>query len=274
MAAPHQVLYREPLKDQRNVILAYRYTPAERGQILAFVWWVYVNRGTWTRAQLNAAVTSISPLMMFSSGFLSEMTGIPGSTITKNMVKSREVPAARITGSCDMLVVHRLLEAALYGVTEYRETVRELAVTKEVPDALLSRMAGVPKDILLRPERGMDFFAEAPDLIDGIVCSIDQVRLYRTRYEKERRSYDAAPGDQRSIRDALAGTQLGEFRTTHTPVPDEGDLPHHLAIPGLPALREAHTLGNEYLHRVQEWQMRYRLPASTRLGAHGASEHP
>lgn len=273
LAAPHQVLVRDSNTDPRNVVLHYRYTPAERGQTLAFVWWVYVNRNTWTRKQLKAAIVSVSPLLLFSSAFLAEMTGVPVSTVQKSMLKSPLASAARVTGTCDPLVIHKLLEAATHGMNEYRETVRELSVTKDVPSALLSRIAGVPKDILDRPHRGIEFFPEAPDLVTGLVNSPQQCKDYWNTHP-DRRSHDAQPGHQRAIRDALAGTTLGEFRATHTPVPDDGDLPYHLAIPGLPALRDAPSLGVDYLHRVQEWQMRYHLPATTRVGPVGACQHP
>jgi hypothetical protein len=268
------VLTRDATSDPRDVALSYRYTPAERGQILSFVWWVYVNRNDWTRSRVNAAVTSISPLMLFSSTFFAEMTGLPGSSVKKLMVRSPEIAAGRVTGSCDMMVIHRLLEAAAQGMEEYRETVRELSIAKGIPDALLSRISGVPKEILTRPDRGLDFFAEKPDLITGQVCSVSQRNTYYSRNTQERRRHDPQPGNQHTIRNALAGTALGDIRTTHAPVPDEGQLPYHLSIPGLPVLREPSALTFEHLQVMQEWQMRYHLPASAAVGSLRSREHP
>jgi hypothetical protein len=266
LAAPELVLRREPTKDPRNVILVHHYTPAERGQILAFSWWVYMNKSRWDREQLRAAVMLLSPLMLFPSTFLTEMSGIPASTIKKIMVKPQASSAERVTGSCGMVVIHRLLEAAAQGMTEYREAVRELSIANGIPGAMLARISGVPKEILARPDRGINFFAERPDLLTSQVCTLSQRITYFSRNPQERRGYDAQPGNQRSVRDALAGTYLGDFRATHAPVPDEGSLPYHFSIPGLPVLREGDSVGIDDLRRVQKWQMLYHLPASAALG--------
>jgi hypothetical protein len=274
LAAPDEVLRREQTSDPRNVILVHHYTPAERGQILAFSWWVYANKSRWDREELRAAVIILSPLMMFSSTFFEEMSGIPGSTVKKIMVKPPQVSASRVTGTCDMVVIHRLLETAAQGMTEYREAVRELSVAKGIPSAMLSRISGVPKEILARPERGINFFAEKPDFLTDRVVTVRQRIHYMSRNPQERRGHDAQPGNQRTVRDALAGTYLGDFRATHAPVPDDGSLPYHFAIPGLPVLREGDAVGIDDLRRVQEWQMLYHLPASAALGSARTSQHP
>jgi hypothetical protein len=274
LAAPESVLCRDATSDPRNVAVSYRYTSNERGQILAFVWWVYANRNDWSRKQLKAAITSLSPLMLFSSTFLSEMTGIPTATVCKAMVRSPRMATSRVTGTCDVTVVHRLLETAAQGMAEYREAVRELSIAKGIPDAMLSRISGVPREILLRPNRGIDFFAEKPDLITGQICSVKQRNMYVSRNPQERRSYDAQPGNQHAVRSVFAGTQLGDIRTTHAPVPDEGQLPHHLSIPGLPLLREADSIGFEQLRLVQDWQVRYNFSASAAVRPLGPRQHP
>jgi len=265
LAAPEMVLRREQTSDSRNVILIHHYTPAERGQILAFCWWVYANKGRWDREELRAAVMILSPLMLFPSTFFEEMSGIPASTIKKIMVKPPQASAYRVTGTCDMIIIHSLLEAAAQGMPEYRETVRELSLAKGIPGAMLARISGVPKEILNRPDRGLNFFAEKPDLLMEKVATVSQRLMYMTRNPQERRGYDAQPGNQRSVRDALAGTYLGDLRATHAPVPDDGALPYHFSIPGFPVLRKGDPVGIDDLHRMQEWQMLYQLPVSGAL---------
>lgn len=265
LIAPQQVLVRDAKSDVRNVVLKHRYTPAERGQILAFVWWVYVNKNVWPRRKLSAAVTTVSPLMMFSSAFLSDMTGIPASTCTKLMVKATGAPTARILGTCDMVIIHNLLEAAGSGMIEYRETVRELSVAKEVPSAMLERISGIPREVLARPDRGIDFFPEAPDRILGVICTVDQINDYWRRNRDNRRSYDPSPGPQYALRDSLAGTALANYPGfSNAPVPDENELPYHQAIPGLPNLLRTPQIGPDEFHRICEWEQRYLLPVHIR----------
>lgn len=258
LTQPECVLYRQRTADSREVRLTYRYTPQERGQILAFVWWVYVNRNSWTRNRLKSAVTSISPLMLFSSAFLMDMTGLPRTTTQKCMVKAQDVPAARVTGTCDMWVIHQLLEAATQGLDEYRHKVRELSLMKGVPSALLSRISGVPSDILRRPDRGVQFFPEDPDLVSGTVCTTEQHQLFYEYHPERRKSYDPQPGDQQYCRDSLRGHPLADLRSTTVPLPDNEQSPFHLAIPGLPSRKAAES---EYYKTVFEWEEHYQLPA-------------
>lgn len=266
LATPSDVLYRERTADSREVRLIYRYTPAERGQILSFVWWVYVNRNVWDRSRLKAAITSVSPLMLFSSAFLMEMTGIPRTTTQKCMIKSCDVPAARVTGTCDPWVIHQLLITAVLGMNDYREAVRELSLAKGVPSALLSRISGVPQDILRRPDRGIQFFPEEPDLYYGAVCSAEQCKLYdKYNTQGRRKKYDPDPGNQLSHRSALAGTPVGNLRATSAPVPGENHLPYHLAIPGIPAVCDTEDPGR-YYEQVWKWEDYYHLPAASYVG--------
>lgn len=262
LLAPAEVIGREWTADAREVRVVYRYTPAERGQILAFTWWVYSNRETWPRRKLKAAITAVSPLMLFSSAFLMEMTGMPRTSTQKCMIKAADTPVARVTGSCDMHVIHRLLKAAPKGLDEYRETVREMSVSKGVPAAMLSRISGVPQDILRRPDRGVQFFPEDCDEETGVVCTHEQRKLHEQYRPRQRRKFDPVPGDQDLIREVISGNTLTGIRATSAPVPGDREAPYHTAIPGLPRMKKAPELGARYYQLIREWEQRYQLPAS------------
>jgi hypothetical protein len=275
MTQPDQSVMRTVGIDGRDVTVHHLYSPAERGQILAFVWWVYVNRTSWTRRKLRAAVTAVSPLMLFSSTFLAEMTGIPASTASKCMIIPPDSPIRRVTGSCDMWVVHQILSASPRSTAAYRAEIRDLTLTKGVPKALMARLSGVPIDILTKPDRGVQFFAEQPDRERGVVLSAEQYAAYwREKYSGRRSKNAPSPGDQRALRDALAGTPVGEIRATHAPLPSDGELPYYTAIPGLPSVRHAHRLGACYFTRVRDWEFKYHLSASTPVGPRQAGPHP
>lgn len=270
MRVPNQVVMRDWTADSRDVDVLHHYTPAERGQILSFVWWVYVNRSAWPRRKLTAAVSAVSPLMLFSSSFLAEMTGIPQSTATKQMIKPPDMKVTRITGTCDPWVVQQLLDAATHGEDEFRELVRELCLTKGIPKAFLSRMSGVPVSGILRPERGVQFYPEKPDWESGQICSTETRDAYWKYHPGEKKTYDPRPGDQRPVRDSIPGTPLGDIRATSTPVPSENHLPFHLCIPGLPRLRKGQVADDAYFERIRDWEFTYHLRASTGLGSSAA----
>lgn len=265
MAIPNMVVVREWTADARDVDVAHRYTPQERGQVLSFCWWVYVNRSRWPRRKLTAAITAVSPMMLFSSSFFSEMTGVPSSTATKSMIKPPGIDISRITGSCDMWMIHKIIESAAKGEEDYRESIYEMSTYKGVPKALLSRLSGVPVSGILNPERGIQFFPEKPDWASGVVCTIEACDTYWKYHPGEKKRYEPRPGDQRSARRALAGTPLGDLRATSTPVPSDGELPFHLCIPGLSALRK--TEDEDKKRRIiSEWEIRYHLPSSSLVG--------
>lgn len=272
MTVPGMVVVRDHHKDKRKVSFTYHYTPAERGQIMAFVWWVYVNRGAWDRETLRSAVTILSPLMLFSSSFLADMADIPSSTVTKYMTKAPDMTVSRVTGRCDIWTVYRLLSASAAGLDTYRDTVREISLTRGVPDAMMERLSGVPADIIRRPERGIQFFPERPDLETGNVRSPEQMKLYWKYHTLERKNYDPDPGDQFSARHALAGKDLGTFRTTAAPVPDGTALPHHFSIPGLPSLRECAEDPQRFFKLVRDWESTYHFSASAYVGSGAARE--
>lgn len=266
MATPNLVVQRDYVADARDVDVSHHYTPSERGQILAFCWWVYVNRSAWPRRKLAAAITSVSPLMLFSSSFLADMTGIPASTASKHMLKPTDINVTRITGTCDPWILHHLLQTALRGEEEYRQTIRDLTLSKGVPKAMLSRISGIPVAGILRPERGFQFFPERPDWDTGEVCSLTARDAYWKHHHGEKKKYDPQPGNQRTVRDALAGTPLGNLRATSAPIPGPSELPYHLAIPGLPTLRPGEKPDEDYFKRITDWECAYHLPASARVG--------
>lgn len=267
MRLPNATVLRAVTHDSRDVDVEHRYTPAERGQALSFVWWVYVNRMTWSRAKLGASITAISPMMLFSSTFFADMTGLPKDTAAKHMIKSPDMEVKRVTGTCDIWVIHHLLEVAMLDLGTYRDSVRELSVSKGVPPAMLSRISGVPNPIIRRPDRGIQFFPEKADLEIGLVCSPKHMKHYLETSKEKRRPYDPDPGDQYTIRDALSGKELGSFHTTSAPLPGADNVPHHLAIPGLPSASDHRRLGSEFFRIVSEWEARYQLPASPYLGS-------
>lgn len=264
MAIPNSVVVRDWTADARDVDVIHRYTPQERGQALAFCWWVYINRSAWPRRKLTSAITAVSPLMLFSSSFFADMTGIPRSTATKNMVKPPNIDISRVTGSCDMWTVHKIIESATRGEGEYREIIYEMALYKGVPKTLLSRLSGVPVQGILKPDRGIHFFPEKPDWASGEVCSPEDYNAYWKYHPMEKKSYDPRPGSQRTARRVLAGTPLGHLHATSAPIAEEGEKPFHLCIPGLPSLRKNQEPDEYFFSRVSEWEMRYHLSSFPR----------
>jgi hypothetical protein len=267
MRVPNEVVMRDWTADSRDVDVIHQYTPKERAQILSFVWWVYINSSCWPRRKLTAAINSVSPLMLFSSSFLSQMTGIPQTTASNNMIKPPDIEVSRVTGSCDVWIIRELLYATTYGEDEFRDKVRELCIDKGVPKAFLSRISGVPVQGILRPERGVQFSPEKPDIINGYVCSLDDVKRYWKFHPGEKKTYDPRPGDQRSVRDSIPGTSLGEIRATSTPVPSEDHLPYYHCIPGLPRLRAGEEPSSSYYGKIEKWESTYHLPAPSSMGS-------
>ncbi|MER6605804.1 hypothetical protein ABT282_07775 [Streptomyces sp. NPDC000927] len=257
MASPNEVVVRAETADARDVDVEHRYTPAERGQALAFAWWVHMNRSSWSRPKLRAAIQSISPMMLFSSAFLAEMTGLPQSTVQNHMIRPPGLLVSRVTGSCDPWVVHRLLEASAEGIDEFRHTVREVSLTKGVPKAMMSRVSGVPTSVLLRPDRGIQFFPEGADRLTGRICTQDEHVSVLMPVNR----YTAVAGDQSEVRSAFAGTYVADVVTTSVPVPREGEVPYFTRIPGLPRLKDMGRLGPLFYERLMEWEFKYHLPA-------------
>lgn len=266
MSIPDKVIVRGHNADKRKVTVFHRYTAAERGQVMAFAWWVYMNRMSWDRETRRAAVTALSPLMLFPSTFLAEMAGLPQTTATRYMIRPPGVPIMKVTGSCDMWVVYQLMQASTKGLHEFREEIREISLIKNVPAAFLSRLSGVPVDTLLRPDRGIQFFPERPDYETGIICTTEQYDLYWKYHKEERRNYDPQPGDQFATRNALAGAAVGDVRCTAAPVPGDCELPYYLTIPGLPPVRDSVSDPHGFFRSVREWEFTYHLSAASYAG--------
>lgn len=213
---PGSTIVKVQKSSSREITVEHRYTPNEREQVLSFAWWVYSNRNVWPSRKLTSSVTAISPLMMFSSSFFSQMTGLPQSTVSKHMVKSPDISISKVTGTCSIEIIYNLLEKSQEGVDVYREFVAKLAVTRRVPRAMLSRISGVPVSVLTQPEKGVQFFPEEPDYLFKKIISVDVIHRYWER--KKIRSFDPRPGDQEEIRSKLQGRDVGFFTWTSVPV--------------------------------------------------------
>lgn len=264
MELPNQTVLRSPYNaNPQDVDLLHVYSPVERGQILAFVWWAYVNRSRWDKRRKLAAVTLLSPLMLFSSPFFEEMTDIPFKNASKWMVRPEGMLPRRVTGSCDMRLIHLALEAASRGDEPFRMFVADVVRSKDVPAAAASRMFGVPGPALTDPYRGVQFTPVGPDLPLLSVRPREEHLLWLgVASEREKRLMPEVYG-QEWVRDLLPETLLKENIFTATPVPRNGEDCYHICIPGLPQEHRARQLGARYYELVRAWEERYLLPAST-----------
>jgi hypothetical protein len=264
MADPNRTVFRSPYNSNpQDVDLLHVYSPIERGQILAFTWWAYVNRSSWSRRRKLAAVTLISPLMMFSSAFFEEMVDIPFKNASKWMVRPEGMLASRVTGSCDMRIIHLALEAATRGDTEFRLFTADMVRDKGVPEAMASRLSGVPKPALLDPGRGVQFTPVGPDLdMLSVRPREEHMAWWGAANERERELSPYVYG-QEWVRDLLSETLLKENIFTATPVPRNGEDCYHLCIPELPKPHRAKHLGDRYYQMLYAWEEKYLLPATT-----------
>lgn len=264
MEAPNRTVFRSPhISNPADVELLHVYSPAERGQILSFAWWAYVNRRRWSRRRRLAAVTLLSPLMLFSSTFFEEMTDIPFKNASKWMVRPQDMMASRVRGSCDMRMVHLTLEAATRGDSAFRTFASDMVRNKDAPEAMASRLTGVPVAALLEPGRGVQFTPLGPDLDTLSVRSREDVMMWTGLAPK--RDVDLAPRvyGQDWVRDVFPETLLKEHVFTSTPVPRNGEDCYHLCIPELPRPHRARHLGGRYYDLLYAWEEKYLLPATT-----------
>lgn len=267
MAHPNQTVFRSPYnRNPVDVDLLHVYSPIERGQILAFAWWAYVNRTRWARRRKLAAITLLSPLMIFSSAFFEEMTDVPFKNASKLMVRPPGMGPSRVTGSCDMRIVHLLLEAATRGDAAFRLLVADLVRTKGVPKAMAARLTGVPHPALLDPGRGVQFTPVGPDLHTLSVRPREEHLVWLGRADARERALTPRVYGQEWVRDVFAETLLKENIFTATPVPRNGEDCYHLCIPGLPRPHRAQALGARYYELLYAWEAKYLLPATTGIG--------
>lgn len=262
MTVPNRVVFRSPYNaNSADVDLLHVYGPAERGQILAFTWWAYVNRRKWSRRRRLAAVTLLSPLMLFSSAFFEEMTEVPFKNASKWMVRPEGMLATRVTGSCDMRLVHLALEAAVRGDLPFRTFTADIVRNKDVPGAMASRLTGVPAPALLYPERGVQFTPVGPDLDMLSVRPREEQMTWISMSDDRELSLSPQVYGQEWVRDVFSETLLKEAIFTSTPVPRNGEDCYHLCIPGLPPQHRARNLGSRYYDRLYSWEDTYLLPA-------------
>lgn len=264
MAAPNQTVFRSPYNSNpQDVDLLHVYSPVERGQILSFTWWAYVNRRHWSKRRRLAAVTLLSPLMIFSSTFFEEMTDIPHRSASKWMVRPEGMVATRVTGSCDMRLVHLALEAATRGDGPFRTFVADIVRSKGVPEAMASRLTGVPGPVLLEPSRGVQFTPVGPDLPTLSVRSREEHLMWLGTASEQEKEVAPRVYGQEWVRDLFSETLLKENIFTSTPVPRNGEECYHLCIPGLPKAHRAKHLGARYYQLLYAWEEKYLLPATT-----------
>lgn len=264
MAVPNQTVFRSPYNSNpQDVDLLHVYSPAERGQILAFTWWAYVNRSRWSRRRRLAAVTLLSPLMLFSSSFFEEMTDIPAKNASKWMVRPGGMRASRVTGSCDMRLVHLALEAATRGDGPFRMFVADIVRSKEAPEAMASRLSGVPGPALLEPNRGVQFTPVGPDLPTLSVRPREEHLAWLGVASRTEKALTPRVYGQEWVRDIFPETLLKENIFTSTPVPRDGEDCYHFCIPGLPRRHRAKHFGARYYELLYAWEEKYRLPATT-----------
>jgi hypothetical protein len=262
MELPNQTVFRSPYNAHpQDVDLLHVYSPVERGQILAFVWWAYINRRHWDRRRKLAAVTLLSPLMLFSSPFFEEMTDIPFKNASKWMVRPEGMLPRRVTGTCDLRLVHLALEAATRGDEPFRVFVADIVRTKGVPEAAASRMFGVPIPGLLEPSRGVQFTPVGPDLTMLSVRPREEHLMWLGTLSERRKRLMPQVYDQEWVRDIFPETMLKENIFTATPVPRNGEECYHICIPELPSLERARHLGVRYYQRLYAWEEKYLLPA-------------
>lgn len=264
LEAPNRTVFRSPYnRNPADVDLMHVYSPAERGQILAFTWWAYVNRRRWNRRRRLAAVTLLSPLMLFSSSFFEEMTDIPFKNASKWMIRPQDMLASRVTGSCDMRIVHLALEAATHGDTAFRLFTSDMVLNKGVPDAMASRITGVPGPALVVPGRGVQFTPVGPDLDTLSVRSREEHLMWIGHAPQREVELMPHVYGQEWVRDLFPETLLRENIFTSTPVPRNGEDCYHLCIPELPRPHRARHLGSRYYDLLYAWEDKYMLPATT-----------
>lgn len=266
MVAPNRTVFRSPYNENpQDVDLLHVYSPIERGQILSFAWWAYVNRSRWEKRRKLAAVTLLSPLMIFSSAFFEEMTDIPFKSASKWMTRPEGMLASRVTGSCDMRVVHLVLEAATRGDDPFRTLVADLIRDKGMPKALAARMTGVPHPVLLEPSRGVQFTPMGIDLHTLSVRSREEYLMWLGGVGVNERELMPRVYGQEWVRDLLPETLLKGNIFTSTPVPRNGEECYHLCIPERPRPHRAQALGLKYYERLYAWEGKYLLPAVTQI---------
>ncbi|AXH66229.1 hypothetical protein SEA_SATIS_68 [Streptomyces phage Satis] len=261
---PNRTVFRSPYNyNPADVDLLHVYSPAERGQILSFTWWAYVNRRKWNRRRRLAAVTLLSPLMLFSSAFFEEMTDIPFKNVSKWMVRPEGMLASRVTGSCDMRLVHLALEAAARGDQAFRTFTADIVRSKGVPGAMASRLTGVPGPALLDPGRGVQFTPLGPDLDTLSVRSREEQMIWTGLASERDLKLVPYVFGQDWVRDLFPEMLLKENIFTATPVPRNGENCYHLCIPELPKAHRARHLGPKYYDLLYSWEDKYLLPATT-----------
>ncbi len=264
MAMPQTTVFHDPHSGPvgYGAEILHVYSPVERGQILSFAWWAYVNRKVWSRARRRAAITLLSPLMLFSSPFFAEMTGLTHQEASRCMTRSDLGLVRRVAGVCDLRMVHLALEAATRGDEAFRLFTADSVRGGDIPVAMAVRLTGVPESGLLSPERGVQFTPVGPDLETLSVRSREELMLWIGITRSRGRLMLPRVYGQDWVRDMFPEVPLRKYVFTSTPVPRAGEECYHLCIPGLPGMHRAEALGRRFYDRVYAWENKYLLRAA------------
>lgn len=231
-AAPGSIAGKKAQTAKNDAHYTYRYTRSELGEILALAWWVHrmSKRKSTPRDTVRQAVEALSVLRLFSAPHLATLTGVASSTVTKWMVPVPSAPASRVLGNCSTDVIRDLLDASADGMGAYRQTVSFLAHSK-VPAALLSRISGVPRDLLKKADKGDWFYAQECDISHGVVVPLDAWASYHRK--RIRKDFDPRFDVDPETRLRLGGISLTMLKTHQSAVPLKGETPFHMRIGGL-----------------------------------------
>jgi hypothetical protein len=230
--APGSVAGKKAHTAKNDAHYTYRYTRSELGEVLALAWWAHrmSKRKSTSRDTVRQAVEVLSVLRLFSAPHLAALTGIASSTVTKWMVPVPSAPASRVLGTCSTDVLRDLLDASADGMAAYRQTVTLFASAK-VPAALLSRISGVPRDLLKKPDKGEWFYPQECDISHGAVVPLDAWASYHRK--RIRKDFDPRFDVDPEMRLRLGGSSLAMLRTHQAAVPLPGETPFHMRIGGL-----------------------------------------
>src|SRR5690606_16237326 len=112
--------------------------------------------------------------------------------------------------------------------TAFRTFAAGFVRDKGVPEAMASRLTGVPKVALLEPTRGVQFTPVGPDLDTLSVRSREEVMMWAGMASERTVDLEPYVYGQEWVRDLFPETLLKEYVFTATPVPRNGEDCYHL----------------------------------------------
>ena len=258
---PHYTIYQHPAHlHEKETRACHAYSPVERGQILTFAWWVYVNRGEWGKRKKAAVVPLLSPLMLFNSFHLEMITGLSRRTVERYMTKSNDMPLHYVQHTCEMEIIQEALFTASQGDEEFRNFVTDLASNKIIHGSMAQRLFGVPVRLRKNRQRGVQFTPLFPDLHTLSVRTRDEVEVWLDGASEREKELLPRVYGQDWVREAFSYSMLGEDLFTSTPVPREGEPWYHLCIPGIPSKEDAQRQKKSHKKLVEKFESTYGLP--------------